>query len=253
MSELEILTLLDHDRQSAGQWSARGRIVREHSADGAECRIIYARCTAEELDDVIRGEIAACRIGRYSLEWKVYGHDRPSDLGDRLLTAGFRADPVESVMVLPLNEEALAAFAAPVYEIRRIHEPEGLDDVAEIAREIGRTNVEEEKRRLASVLRQTPDELSVHVAYIGGAPVASGRIHFKEGSNVAELAGGRTRTTHRNQGLFTALVAARLREALARQRTHVFVDALPTSEPILRKKGFQLVTHTRPFIYDPGE
>ncbi len=38
---------------------------------------------------------------------------------------------------------------------------------------------------------------------------------------------------------------------MARNRTHAFVDALPTSEPILLKRGFQFVTHTQPFMYEP--
>lgn len=246
-----ILAMLDRERRCSGEPSACGRIVREHSPHGAECRIIHSHCTVEEIDDDIRGEIARAALGGYTLEWKVYGHDVPSDLGERLLAAGFAADPPERVLVLPVTEEALVSFDTDAYEIRRLHDAAGLDDVAEIAREIGRTNVEEEKRRLASALRETPNELSIYVAYVDGEPVSSGRINLKQGSAVAELAGGRTKTTHRNRGLFTALVAARLREALARKRTHVFVDALPTSEPILRKKGFQFVTHTQPFIYDP--
>jgi predicted GNAT family acetyltransferase len=172
-------------------------------------------------------------------------------LRDRLLAAGFEPDAVESVLVLPLNEAALGAFDTPEYEIRRVHDTDGLDDVAHISSEIGRTNAEAEKHQLALALRDTPDELSVHVAYVDGEPVACGRIHFWKNSDFAELAGGRTTTTHRNRGLFTALVAARLHEALARNRTHVFVDALPTSEPILRKRGFQFVTDTQPFGYDP--
>ncbi|MCH0567569.1 MULTISPECIES: hypothetical protein [unclassified Streptomyces] len=44
----------------------------------------------------------------------------------------------------------------------------------------------------------------------------------------------------------------RLREARDRGRTHAFVDARPTSEPVLRGRGFELVTWTRPFVYAPG-
>jgi len=247
----DILRSLDRERRAIGEPSPRAGVVREHSPDGSECRIVYSHCTAEEIEDVIRDEISRAESDDYTVEWKVYGHDAPPQLRDCLLAAGFEPDALESLLVLPVNEEALAVFDAPAYEIKRIQDAEGLNGVADIAREIGRTNVEEEKHQLASVLRDTPSELSVHVAYVDGEPVACGRIHFKENSGFAELAGGRTKTTHRNRGLFTALVAARLREALARNRTHVFVDALPTSELILRKMGFQFVTHTQPFVYEP--
>jgi len=238
-------------RRAAGEPSGRGDIVRELSPDGSECRIAFSRCTAAEIEDVIREETSSADSVGYTLEWKVYGHDVPTNLGSCLLAAGFEPDALESLLVLPLNEAALAAFEAAPVQVRRVHGAEGLSDVAEIAREIGRRNVENERRQLALVLRDTPAELSVHVAYVDGEPVACGRIYFKENSDVAELAGGRTKTTHRNRGLFTDLVASRLREALERGCTQVFVDALPTSEPIFTKKGFQFVTHTQPFVYEP--
>lgn len=246
----DVLMSLDRERRATGEPSPGGGVVREQSPDGSECRIVYSHCAAEEIEDVIRDEISRAESGDYTLEWKVYGHDAPPNLGDCLLAAGFEPDALESLLVLPVNEEALAVFDVPAYEIKRVHDAEGLNDIADIAREIGRTNVEEEKHRLALVLRDTPDELTVHVAYVDGEPVACGRTYFKENSDFAELAGGRTKTTHRNRGLFTALVAARLREALARNCTYVFIDALPTSEPILRKRGFQFVTHTQPFVYE---
>ena len=247
----DVLRSLDRERRAAGEEAARGGIVRERSPDGSRCAIVYSHCTAEEVDEVIRDEASGAESAGYELEWKVYGHDVPSDLGDRLLAAGFERGAQESVLVLQLSDAALTAFAAPGYRIVRVRNEERLDDVADVAREIGRQDVEEERRRLALALRDTPGELSIHVAYVDGEPVASGRIHFKENSDFAELAGGRTKTTHRNRGLFTALVAARLREALARNRTHVLVDALPTSEPILRKRGFRFVTHTWPHVYRP--
>jgi predicted GNAT family acetyltransferase len=247
----DILRTLDFERRDTGEPSMQGDVVREHSPDGSECLIVYSRCAAEEIDEVIRNEISLAEARRYTLEWKVYGYDTPSNLKDRLLAAGFEPGPVESLMVLRLNEEAIAAFEAPAYEIKRIQDPERLDEVAAVSREIGRTNVEEEKTRLALTLQDTPDQMSVYVAYIDGEAVACGRIYFKENSEFAELCGGRTKTTHRNQGLYTALVAARLREALDRNRKYIFVDALPTSEPILRRRGFQLVTQTQPFVYRP--
>ena len=152
-------------------------------------------------------------------------------------------------MVLLAKEEALAAFQAPAYDLKHIDDLAGLDDVAAISREIGRANVDDEKRRLALTLREAPDRMSVYVAYIDGEAVACGRIHFKENSEFAELCGGRTKTTHRNQGLYTALIATRLKEALERNRKYIVVDALPTSETLLRRRGFQFVTHTQPFVY----
>jgi len=250
--DTDVLARFDDERGAGGEPSPQGDLVREYSPDGSECRVVYSSCPVERIEDIIRDEMLRAESCQYTLEWKVYAHDTPSSLRSYLLRAGFEPDAVESVLVLSVTQEAVAAFEAPDFEIRRIYDVEGLSDVAAISRQIGRQDVEEEKQRLAALLRDTPEELSVHVAYVDGEPVACGRTHFKPNSDFAELAGGRTKTTHRSRGLFTALVAARLREALARKRTHMFVDALPTSEPILRKRGFQLVTHTQPFVYRPS-
>ncbi|MDH6115264.1 hypothetical protein P3T36_006674 [Kitasatospora sp. MAP12-15] len=252
----DILATLDAERRAMGEPAGRGGVVREYAADGSQCRIVFSRLAPEEVDEVIRAEQALARDGGYALEWKVYGHDTPTPLAERLLAAGFEADDPELVLVLPVTQATMAAFGAPEAEVeaevRRVRDEAGLVDYAEIAREIGRRNPDEEKQQLAAILRAEPESMSVHVAYVDGEPAACGRIHFRAGGDCAELAGGRTKTTHRKRGLFTAVVAARLAEAYERGRTLVFTDALPTSEPLLRKRGFQVVTSTQPFVYEPA-
>lgn len=145
---------------------------------------MHSRLGDIEAAEVIRDEMARADAHGYALEWKLYGHDEPADLADRLLAAGFRPDAAETVLALTLTDTS--AFAAPAYDIRRVHDADGLDAVVEISREIGRANADEEKQRLAAVLRDTPDEMSVHVAYADGEPVACGRTHFAPGSDLAE-------------------------------------------------------------------
>jgi hypothetical protein len=246
-AKTDFLTALDNERRASGEPAGRGGVVREYAADGSECRIVFSQLSADEADDVIRDETALADERGYTLEWKLYDHDLPSDLDKRLFAAGFAAEDIEQVLVLPVNEATVAAFDTRGHDVRRIHDESGLADYAEIAREIGRANPEKEQQQLASVL----DQMSVHIAYVDGEPVACGRIYFSESSHHAELAGGRTKTTHRKQGLFTAVVAARLTEAHERGCSLVFTDALPTSEPILTKHGFRAITSTQPFVYSP--
>lgn len=246
----DILAGLDAERRAMGTPSASGDVVVERTEDGSECRIVFASCPAEEINELIRRERDAAIAGSYSLEWKYYGHDTPVDLPERLVAAGFEADE-EEVLVLPLDEASLATFGdVDKYNIRIVRDERDLADYAEVSREIGRRNVEEERRELALKLKESLDEMSIHIAYVDGKPVACGRIYFRTGGSYAELTGGRTKTTHRRQGHFTALVASRLQEARDRGRTHAFVDALPTSASILRKQGFQFVTRTRPFVLE---
>jgi len=246
------LEILDRERRATGPTSNPGGLVREWSPDRSECRIVFSQCTVSQLADVLREERLRADTGGYALEWKVYGHDGPSSLTDELRVAGFEADDEEQVLMLELNGTALRAFDGPAYEIRVVHDAVGLADVAAISTQIGRRNVEAETRRLAAMLRDTADAMSIHVGYADGEPVSCGRIHYGNTPGVAELAGGRTVTTYRRRGLFTALVASRLHEAAARGCQYVFVDALPSSAPVLTKRGFTLLTSTQPYTYEPS-
>jgi N-acetylglutamate synthase-like GNAT family acetyltransferase len=247
----DILAVLDAERRAMGTSSHSGDVVVERTEDGSEYRIVFASCPAEEIDELIRRERDAAVAGGYSLEWKYYGHDTPVDLPERLVAAGFEADDEEEVLVLPLDEASMATFGdVDRYDIRIVRGERDLADYAEVSREIGKRNVEEERRALALKLKESLNEMSIHIAYVDGEPVACGRVYFRTGGSYAELTGGRTKTTHRRQGHFTALVASRLQEARDHGRTHAFVDALPTSAPILRKQGFQFVTRTRPFVLE---
>lgn len=245
------LAQLDAARRGLGEPAGHAGVVREWSADGSECRIVFASPADDEIEDVIRAEMALARSGGYVLEWKVYGHDRPA-LGARLEAAGFEPDDQEQVLVLPVDEAALAAFDLPGYDVREVHDVSELVGYAEIARETGRKNPDEERRRLAASITEHPEAMSVHIAYAEGRPVACGRVHFQPGSPFAELAGGRTRTTHRRRGFFTAVVGSRLRQAARRGCGMLVTDALPTSEPILRNRGFRPLTWTRPYVYEPS-
>ncbi|HEV2638608.1 MAG TPA: hypothetical protein VGX23_25905 [Actinocrinis sp.] len=251
----DILDVLDRERRALGPAEGLGGLVREWAPDRSECRIVFSHCTTDELAGVIRDEQARASAEGYALEWKTYGHDGPTGLADALADAGFEADDEETVLVLELGEPALAVFdqaaaGLPGLEIRAVRDRAGLADVAAVSRQIGRRNVEAETERLAALLDGAAEKVSIHVAYLDGEPASCGRLHYGRTPGVAELAGGRTVTTHRNKGLFTALVGSRLREAAEAGGRYVFVDALPTSEPILVKRGFNPVTSTRPFTYE---
>ena len=246
------LASLDRGRRAVGEVGVGGGVVREVAEDGSMCQIRFSQLSAGDADVVIEAEKALAVKYGYELEWKLYGHDAPADLGGRLEAAGFVADDLEQVLALRVDAETMAIFDTARFDVRRVVDEGGLADYAEVAREIGRGNADAERRRLWAVLQEAPEVLSVYVAYDGSEPVAGGRVHYPEGSGYAELAGGRTKTTHRRRGFFTAVVGARLVEVSARGLDLVFTDALPTSEPILAKRGFQTVVTTQPFIYTPS-
>jgi hypothetical protein len=249
----EILNLLDLERQTVLYPGvtrfADGEVVRDVSADGKSGEIVYSSCAEDDVDRVIEHQIQAARSERYELEWKVYGHNRPRCLGQRLTAAGFEAGAQEAFLVFRAGHEALDRFGVCHSDIRRVTSREDLRDYQVVREEVCGKGCEGEIEQYGFMLEQHPNTMSVYVAYVGGEPAACGRIYFHQSSRFAGLYGGNTRERFRRRGLFTQMVAVRIREALHRGVANVCVDALPTSEPILRKHGFERVTHTQPFCF----
>ena len=248
---MTLLDLLDSERQTVvypGVFRFSDEaVVRDVSADGKMGEIVYSSCTEAEIDRVIERQVRAARSAGYELEWKVFGHDKPPCLGERLLAAGFEAGDKELFMVLRADADALVRFGAQQGEIRRVTTEEGLKDYRTIREEVSGKDCGSEIARYIPMLRDHPDSMSIYVAYVDREPAACGRVYFHPDSQLAGLYGGNTREKFRRRGLFTQIVAARIREAMRRGITSFCVDALPTSEPILRKRGFQDVTYTQPF------
>ena len=245
------LALLDFERQMViypGVTRFPGaEVVRDVSADGKSCEIVYSSCVESAVDRVIEQQVHLARGERYELEWKVYGHDHPHCLGERLAAAGFEAGEKEAFMVFFANTESLDRFGVGNGDIRRVTSKEGLRDYQAVREEVCGRDCENEIARYGSLLEHHPDNMSVYVAYVDGVPAACGRIYFHESSRFGGLYGGNTRERFRKRGLFTQIVAVRIREALDRGIVNICVDALPTSEPILKKHGFESLTYTQPF------
>ena len=243
--------LLDWERQTVvypgmTRVSDEG-LIRDLSADGKSGEIAYSSCSEREVEGRIQHQIHAARRAGYELEWKVYGHDQPPWLGERLTAAGFEAGDREAFMVLLASIESLKRFGDISGDIRRVTNTDGLRDYQSVREEVSGSSCDKEIEGYGFLLENHSNHLSVYVAYVDDEPAACGRVYFHERSRFAALYGGQTRERFRKRGLFTQMVAIRLREALSRGIVNVCVDALPTSEPILHKRGFEAVTYTQPY------
>ena len=253
MNKNEILQAFDKQR-----WSLEnnGIVVRELATDLTECRILAVNAPTENFKNIIESEVKLARKSNYSLEWKTFDCDKNNDfLRELLISSGFEQQDSELVLCFDLNAiDSISKQAHKGHSEIKIVEFDssnikiGLKEMAEISFEIGRKNVEAESDRLLAEALHNPNSMSLFVAYCDSEPVSCARTHYIKNSIFAELCGGRTKTTHRCRGYFSALVYARMRAALLRKCHIALVDALPTSEPILRKLGFEVLTGTRPFL-----
>jgi GNAT superfamily N-acetyltransferase len=177
--------------------------------------------------DRVLARLRACSGHR---EWKLYGHD-PHGLAERLLAAGLVPEEQETVLV------ADAASIPPTTTSTEV--ATDTDAYLDLAAQVF-------GRRFG-----LPRDAVAVVALVDGEPVSGGRVDLEPGKDFAGLFGGATLPAFRGRGLYRATVAERARIARDHGHRWLFVDALPTSRPILERLGFEPLTTTTPYVFVP--
>ena len=207
--------------------------------------ILYSRLTEANADAIIEREIAYFDGIGHPFEWKVYGHDQPADLCQRLLDRGFTTRDRDAIMVLDLqNAPDFLLEPDPAIDVRRLTNPEQLDDVVSVLAQVWPDeNHDWLQEVIGNDLRERPDYNHVFVAYVNDEPACAGWINFHANSQFASLWGGSTVEKHRKKRLYTAVTAARIQAAIQRGYRFLTIDASPMNEPIAASRGFQLLTY----------
>ena len=91
------------------------------------------------------------------------------------------------------------------------------------------------------------------MAYADDEPACVGWTYFHPNSHFASIWGGSTVETYRQRGLYTAVLARRVQEALDRGYHYVTMDASPMSQPIVVKNGFEILTYSQSCNWRPAE
>lgn len=245
METQKILTLFDKEQRIEIEYPDMEKHVLPHvvrfvrPAPGMSF-VLYSNVNEETVDAVIEEQIAYFSANGQPFEWKVYAHDQPADLKERLVTYGFEAEDVDAIMVLDV-EEAPPSLLEPVTADVRPITRDQLGHVIAVEEEVWGGNFEWIRQRMGSHL-EVPDYLSVYVAYVDDSPACTGWIYFHKNSQFASLWGGSTVPAYRKRGLYTAVLAARVQETMARGYRFLTVDASPMSRPIVARHGFRQVT-----------
>jgi hypothetical protein len=193
-------------------------------------------------------------------EWKHYGYDRPADLPDRLLAAGFEPDEEEALVVGEVDVVRRRLAAAPVPEgvtVRRLREDadgRAADwrGIADLHAAVWGEDGTEMTNAVAAAHLADPDAMSVWLAEAAdGTVVCAARAEFLSGTDFASLWGGSTLEAYRGRGIYKALVARRADEAAERGFRFLQVDASPDSRPILARLGMRVLTSTTPYMWRP--
>ena len=203
--------------------------------------IAFSHLDPSDADEIIAEQIAYFREQNLSFSWPVYEQDNPPDLKERLAARGGKLYEEEEVMVLDLQSVPASLLESPRADIRTITRPEQLEDVIQIEEMVWGSNFDWARERLGGHLA-IPGFLNIYAAYVEDQPVCAGWVYFHPGNPFANLYGGSTLAEQRGKGLYTALLAVRVQEALRRGYRFLTIDAGPMSAPIVRKHGFQLLT-----------
>lgn len=229
-----------------------GNVVRQTGPAEAWNGVLWTGLTAATADRAIEEQVRHFTALGREFEWKLYEHDEPHDLGDRLRAAGFTAGPREALMVA--ETARIAATAAPPpdgVELVPVTDAAGVDLMVDVHDRAFGTDGSHLRQRLLRQLAERPGAVVAVVAVADGRPVSSARMETVPGTGFAGLWGGGTVPEWRGRGLYRALVAHRARIAAARGFPWLQVDASDDSRPILGRLGFAVLSTTTPYDYRP--
>ena len=211
--------------------------------------IIWSSLNPDEVDEAILREIEFHRQANVPFEWKLYSHDRPPELLDKLKRHGLSAGPLEAVMVYDLVQADVPQEMHGV--VRRITTLPQIEHYRTVAEESLGKEYSFTCEELAQAINNNSTHQLGYVAYDGKEPVSIGRLYTHPLSIFGGLYGGTTRPAHRHRGFYRAVVAQRAHDAREMGAKFLIVDALPTSRPTLEKLGFQHLTDTIPCEWQP--
>lgn len=210
--------------------------------------VTWWELTDDDAAAAVAAQAAAVRSRVEGLHWRIYSHDRPPTLPDRLAESGFSANPPGTLMFLDL---ASVPDVPHDLDVQRVSSSAQLDDfmlTGTLA-----FGEPEPWRRAAYASRLDDPDLGIFVGYVEGKPAGSARLELVEGRRFGQLFGGGVIPEYRGRGLYRALVAVRSAEARRRGVRYLSTEARSTSRPILERMGFVPVATETTWVLEKGE
>lgn len=204
----------------------------------------------EGADAAIAAQVAHCsELGYEEFEWKLYAHDRPADLGARLLAAGFEPEDPETLLVAPVADLPTEVALPDGVRLRTVRDEADVELMARAHEQAFGSDWSRLRHQVLARLNEDPDHFVGVLAMAGDEPVSSARMELYPGTGFAGLWGGGTVEAWRGRGIYRALIAFRAGIAAERGYRYLQVDATEDSRPILQRLGFTVLSTTTPYVY----
>ena len=257
MNDAEVLALYDQQIRRGSKPDGPGDVI-EH-VDGVIRHVggvdSWSAVLWSDLDEATADAAIAAQVSYFAglgreFEWKQYSHDRPADLGERLLKAGLVPEDSEALMVAEIAELSQEPVLPEGVRIERVTDAAGVGLMAEAhLGAFGRPSRHTDF--LLQQLERGADAQIPLVVLAGDRPVCAARLEFNHGTAFASLWGGGTVPEWRGKGIYKATVAWRTRIAAELGYRYLQVDASDDSRPILGRLGFHRLSTTTPYNYVP--
>lgn len=250
MDRGEVLKAFDAQmRVGAGEVTPEGVVRLVEAGAQGWAGVVWSDLTEATADRAVAAQLDwldAQEGAEREFEWKLYSHDRPADLADRLAAAGFVPEPAETLMVAEIAELSLDTPPPDGVRFETVTDAAGVDLLTEVNALAFDTVFAGYRERLLAQLGS--EDLHMTVAMAGDRPVCGARLEFHRGTQFASLWGGGTVEEWRRRGIYRALVAHRARIAAGRGCRYLQVDASDQSRPILERLGFTPLAVTTPYL-----
>ncbi len=228
-----------------------GDVVRQTGPDAAWNGVLWSALDRSRVDEAIAEQVDHYTALGREFEWKLYGHDQPDDLADRLEAAGFVPEEPETLMVARIADLPTSSAPPTGIELRPVTDAAGVELMAQAQEEAFGRDGARHRQQLLAQLTERPDTVVAVVAMAGDVPVSAARMELVPGTGFAGLWGGGTVPAWRGRGIYRALIGFRARIAAERGYHYLQVDASDQSRPILARLGFTALTTTTPYVYRP--
>ncbi|MEU9040436.1 MULTISPECIES: GNAT family N-acetyltransferase [unclassified Kitasatospora] len=228
-----------------------GAVVRQVGGQSGWNGVVWSGLDEAGADAAIAAQVRHFTALGLEFEWKAYSHDRPADLGERLLAAGFTPEPDEALMIARIADLPTEVVLPEGVRLHPVTDPAGVDLMVEAHTQAFGTDRPRLRDQMLEHLRHGTDTVSMVVALAGDRPVSAARMELNSGTGFAGLWGGGTAPDWRGRGIYRALVAHRARLAADLGYQYLQVDASDASRPILQRLGFARLSTTTPYVYRP--